>query len=108
MPADNKSKNKTGLNIFLYTVLHVYFRLWAFNLITGGVGHLFRANVINQASSDSQLAKNRTKFSDSLNDMDWEPGNDRDGPAKDNRGPIFLPNVANMKHNVSEKVAQVK
>lgn len=73
----------------------------------GGVGHLFRANVINQASSDSQLAKNRTKFSDSLNDMDWEPGNDRDGPAKDNRGPIFLPNVANMKHNVSEKVAQV-
>lgn len=97
-----------GLNIFLYTVLHVYFRLWAFNLITGGVGHLFRANVINQASSDSQLAKNRTKFSDSLNDMDWEPGNDRDGAAKDNRGPIFLPNVANMKHNVSEKVAQVK
>ncbi|XP_061180002.1 potassium voltage-gated channel subfamily H member 6-like [Saccostrea echinata] len=74
----------------------------------GGMGNLFRANVINQASSDSQLAKHRTKFTDSMNDLDGDLHTDKEGgPTKDNRGPIFLSNVANMKHNVSEKVAQV-
>ncbi|XP_056007213.1 potassium voltage-gated channel subfamily H member 6-like isoform X12 [Ostrea edulis] len=71
------------------------------------IGHQFKDHVINQASSDSQLAKHRAKFADSVNDLDGEDTLDREGPVGDSRGPIFLPNVANMKHNVSEKVAQV-
>ncbi|XP_056007211.1 potassium voltage-gated channel subfamily H member 6-like isoform X10 [Ostrea edulis] len=70
------------------------------------IGHQFKDHVINQASSDSQLAKHRAKFADSVNDLDGEDTLDREGPVGDSRGPIFLPNVANMKHNVSEKVAQ--
>ncbi|XP_056007205.1 potassium voltage-gated channel unc-103-like isoform X4 [Ostrea edulis] len=72
----------------------------------GEIGHQFKDHVINQASSDSQLAKHRAKFADSVNDLDGEDTLDREGPVGDSRGPIFLPNVANMKHNVSEKVAQ--
>ena len=71
------------------------------------MGQLFRANIVNQASSDSELAKNRAKFADSFNELDGELGHSREEQVKDHRGPIFLPNVANMKHNVSEKVAQV-
>ncbi|XP_022308750.2 voltage-gated inwardly rectifying potassium channel KCNH6-like isoform X7 [Crassostrea virginica] len=74
---------------------------------TWGMGQLFRANIVNQASSDSELAKNRAKFADSFNELDGELGHSREEQVKDHRGPIFLPNVANMKHNVSEKVAQV-
>ncbi|XP_078320840.1 voltage-gated inwardly rectifying potassium channel KCNH6-like isoform X5 [Crassostrea virginica] len=73
----------------------------------GGMGQLFRANIVNQASSDSELAKNRAKFADSFNELDGELGHSREEQVKDHRGPIFLPNVANMKHNVSEKVAQL-
>lgn len=75
--------------------------------LAGEIGHQFKDHVINQASSDSQLAKHRAKFADSVNDLDGEDTLDREGPVGDSRGPIFLPNVANMKHNVSEKVAQV-
>lgn len=78
-----------------------------FFFCTGGMGQLFRANIVNQASSDSELAKNRAKFADSFNELDGELGHSREEQVKDHRGPIFLPNVANMKHNVSEKVAQV-
>ncbi|XP_078320838.1 voltage-gated inwardly rectifying potassium channel KCNH6-like isoform X2 [Crassostrea virginica] len=74
---------------------------------TWGMGQLFRANIVNQASSDSELAKNRAKFADSFNELDGELGHSREEQVKDHRGPIFLPNVANMKHNVSEKVAQL-
>jgi hypothetical protein len=67
--------------------------------------------MINTASSDSELVKNRAKqvndnLSSTLVDHLNKSIADQDGSIPSAKG-IFLPNVQNMKHNVSEKVAQV-
>ncbi|XP_069110947.1 voltage-gated inwardly rectifying potassium channel KCNH6-like isoform X2 [Argopecten irradians] len=75
-------------------------------------GNHVKSNCINQTCSDSELAKHRTKqltdssgnlLADSLQ-VGWTP--DRDGAMPGSGKGVFLPNVQNMKHNVSEKVAQ--
>ncbi|CAC5406767.1 Potassium voltage-gated channel unc-103,Potassium voltage-gated channel subfamily H member 2,Potassium voltage-gated channel subfamily H member 4,Potassium voltage-gated channel subfamily H member 5,Potassium voltage-gated channel subfamily H member 7,Potassium voltage-gated channel subfamily H member 1,Potassium voltage-gated channel protein eag,Potassium voltage-gated channel subfamily H member 8,Potassium voltage-gated channel subfamily H member 6,Potassium voltage-gated channel subfamily H member 3 [My len=74
------------------------------------IGNHIKSNMINQASSDSELIKNRAKqVNDSLANATADNMNkmpDPDGSIPSAKG-IFLPNVQNMKHNVSEKVAQV-
>ncbi|CAC5406765.1 Potassium voltage-gated channel unc-103,Potassium voltage-gated channel subfamily H member 2,Potassium voltage-gated channel subfamily H member 4,Potassium voltage-gated channel subfamily H member 5,Potassium voltage-gated channel subfamily H member 7,Potassium voltage-gated channel subfamily H member 1,Potassium voltage-gated channel protein eag,Potassium voltage-gated channel subfamily H member 8,Potassium voltage-gated channel subfamily H member 6,Potassium voltage-gated channel subfamily H member 3 [My len=74
-----------------------------------GIGNHIKSNMINQASSDSELIKNRAKqVNDSLANATADNMNkmpDPDGSIPSAKG-IFLPNVQNMKHNVSEKVAQ--
>ncbi|CAC5406768.1 Potassium voltage-gated channel unc-103,Potassium voltage-gated channel subfamily H member 2,Potassium voltage-gated channel subfamily H member 4,Potassium voltage-gated channel subfamily H member 5,Potassium voltage-gated channel subfamily H member 7,Potassium voltage-gated channel subfamily H member 1,Potassium voltage-gated channel protein eag,Potassium voltage-gated channel subfamily H member 8,Potassium voltage-gated channel subfamily H member 6,Potassium voltage-gated channel subfamily H member 3 [My len=76
---------------------------------SGGIGNHIKSNMINQASSDSELIKNRAKqVNDSLANATADNMNkmpDPDGSIPSAKG-IFLPNVQNMKHNVSEKVAQ--
>lgn len=72
-----------------------------------------KANCINQTCSDSELAKHRAKLEvDSSGNLiadtfpaGWTP--ERDGVMPGTGKGVFLPNVQNMKHNVSEKVAQV-
>ncbi|XP_060073878.1 potassium voltage-gated channel subfamily H member 2-like [Ylistrum balloti] len=75
-------------------------------------GNHVKSNCINQTCSDSELAKHRTKqltdssgnlLADSLQ-VGWTP--ERDGVMPGSGKGVFLPNVQNMKHNVSEKVAQ--
>lgn len=75
-----------------------------------GIGNHVKSSMIIQASSDSELIKNRAKqVNDSLGNATADNMNkmpDPDGSIPSAKG-IFLPNVQNMKHNVSEKVAQV-
>ncbi|XP_021374212.1 potassium voltage-gated channel subfamily H member 6-like [Mizuhopecten yessoensis] len=75
-------------------------------------GNHVKSNCINQTCSDSELAKHRTKqltdssgnlLADSFQ-MGWTQ--ERDGVMPGTGKGVFLPNVQNMKHNVSEKVAQ--
>ncbi|CAG2247385.1 KCNH7 [Mytilus edulis] len=74
------------------------------------IGNHVKSSMIIQASSDSELIKNRAKqVNDSLGNATADNMNkmpDPDGSIPSAKG-IFLPNVQNMKHNVSEKVAQV-
>ncbi|KAH9518367.1 hypothetical protein Btru_016535 [Bulinus truncatus] len=72
------------------------------------VGNHVKSSYVNQASSDSELHRQRLRpLSESLTNM-AEAGTkkgDKDS-VQQSRG-IILPNVANMKQNVSDKVAQV-
>ena len=79
------------------------------SLILSVVGNHVKSNQLNQASSDSELTKFRTKtFQDSQVDLtEAEKLRALDGLNQNAKG-IFLPGVQNMKHNVSEKVAQVR
>ncbi|XP_046350011.2 potassium voltage-gated channel subfamily H member 6-like isoform X1 [Haliotis rufescens] len=72
------------------------------------VNHV-KANFMNQASSDSELAKHRMKpFVDSHSNLtDGIKSESKDGMLSSAAKGILLPGVANMKQNVSEKVAQV-
>ena len=82
-----------------------------FLLFSGlGLNHM-KHNCTNQASSDSELAKYRTTQLGDLDHLELNPdflawSEDKDG-AFPSKG-MFLPNVQNMKHNVSQKVAQVR
>ncbi|ESO87949.1 hypothetical protein LOTGIDRAFT_126829 [Lottia gigantea] len=67
-------------------------------------------NFINTASSDSELAKHRAKqFTDSISNIASDSVKktpDKDGVLPTAKG-LLLPNMQNMKQNVSDKVAQV-
>ncbi|KAL5007461.1 hypothetical protein ScPMuIL_016267 [Solemya velum] len=72
-------------------------------------GNHIKPNLINQASSDSELARYKTKqLTQSMGNLTSALMNshDRDGILPSAKG-LILPNVSNMKHNVSEKVVQV-
>ncbi|XP_053373447.1 potassium voltage-gated channel subfamily H member 7-like isoform X2 [Mercenaria mercenaria] len=71
------------------------------------MGNHVKMNQMNQASSDSELTKFRTKtLQDSQIDLtEAEKLKALDGLSQNAKG-LFLPGVQNMKHNVSEKVAQ--
>ena len=74
-------------------------------------GNHLKNNLLNQqASSDSELAKHRAKLSNSLtniaNDVIFRKSAEKDSVISSSKG-LFLPSVQNVKHNVSEKVAQV-
>ena len=73
------------------------------------IGNHVKANQLNQASSDSELNKIRTKtLIESQVDLDEaDKLKALDGVNQNAKG-IFVPGVQNMKHNVSEKVAQVR
>ncbi len=73
------------------------------------MGNHVKANQINQASSDSDLARFRTKhLGDSQIDLtELERLKLLEGLNQKDKG-VFLPGVQNMKHNVTEKVAQVR
>ncbi|XP_059148372.1 potassium voltage-gated channel subfamily H member 2-like [Physella acuta] len=71
------------------------------------VNHV-KPNYVSQASSDSELNRRLRPLDDSLSNV-AEAGSrrgDKDGAPAPPKG-IILPNVANMKQNVSDKVAQV-
>ena len=80
------------------------------NLLVATGNHL-KQSLLNQASSDSELAKHRTKLSHSLsniaNDVIFRKGpNEKDSVISSSKQAIFL-TMPNVKHNVTEKVAQV-
>ena len=68
------------------------------------MGNHIKSGILNQASSDSELTKFKTKLL-----LEAQGDLDADLLHKDtqNAKGLFLPGVQNMKHNVSEKVAQV-
>ena len=79
--------------------------------ITATGNHL-KQNLLNQASSDSELARYRAnKLSNSLsniaNDVLFKKSQEKDNVHTASKQGIFLP-MQNMKHNVTEKVAQVR
>ena len=68
------------------------------------MGNHIKSGMMNQASSDSELTKFKTKLLlEGHGDFDPELLHK---DAQNAKG-IFLPGMQNMKHNVSEKVAQV-
>lgn len=70
------------------------------------MGNHVKPNLINMAQSDSDLARHKARqFADSLNNISNEvlKKGEKEGMFASTKG-LFLPN---MKHNVSEKVAQV-
>lgn len=74
-------------------------------------GNHLKQNLLNQASSDSELARYRAnKLSNSLsnlaNDVLFRKSQEKDAIHTASKQGIFLP-MQNMKHNVTEKVAQV-
>ncbi|XP_060608681.1 potassium voltage-gated channel subfamily H member 2-like isoform X2 [Ruditapes philippinarum] len=71
------------------------------------MGNHVKSVQMNQASSDSELTKFRTRtLQDSQIDLsEAEKLKALDGLSQNAKG-LFLPGVQNMKHNVSEKVAQ--
>ncbi|XP_055959175.1 potassium voltage-gated channel subfamily H member 7 [Patella vulgata] len=77
---------------------------------SGPTGNHIRSNFVNTASSDSELAKHRAKqFTDSISNIasdSIKKTPDKDGVLPTAKG-LLLPNMQNMKQNVSEKVAQV-
>ncbi|KAK3109016.1 hypothetical protein FSP39_021204, partial [Pinctada imbricata] len=79
-----------------------------------GMANHVKQNCINQASSDSELNKNRTRIdmgdlTSHIQDTHHLFHRNEEVKAKSHQNSknIFLPNVQNMKHNVSEKVAQI-
>jgi hypothetical protein len=76
--------------------------------ISAVMGNHVKSVQMNQASSDSELTKFRTRtLQDSQIDLsEAEKLKALDGLSQNAKG-LFLPGVQNMKHNVSEKVAQV-
>ena len=66
------------------------------------MGNHIKSGLMNQASSDSELTKFKTKLLLEAHGDLTDPDLHKDG----SKG-LFLPGVQNMKHNVSEKVAQV-
>jgi hypothetical protein len=83
--------------------------LFLLRLILATANHL-RHDFLNLSSSDSELNKHRTKLSASLtniaNDMFFSKSPEKDSMVSASKQGIFLP-MQNMKHNVTEKVAQV-
>ncbi|KAK2152153.1 hypothetical protein LSH36_338g02006 [Paralvinella palmiformis] len=69
-----------------------------------------RQNFLSTAASDSELSKCRTKLSNSLrniaNDMLFSRSIEKESMLSSSKQGLFLP-MHNMKHNVTEKVAQV-
>ncbi|KAI0240021.1 Potassium voltage-gated channel subfamily H member 2 [Lamellibrachia satsuma] len=76
---------------------------------TASSGNYLRRNLLNQARSDSELATYRAHLSTSMsniaNELIYHKPHDHDSILTSKQG-IFLP-MQNMKHNVTEKVAQV-
>ncbi|CAL1528803.1 unnamed protein product, partial [Lymnaea stagnalis] len=71
------------------------------------VNHV-KTNFVNQASSDSELHRQRVRpLADSLGNLVESCTKRGDKDVVDPPKGIILPNVANMKQNVSDKVAQV-
>ena len=72
-------------------------------------GNYLRRTLLNQARSDSELATYRAHLSTSMsniaNELIYHKPHDHDSLLTSKQG-IFLP-MQNMKHNVTEKVAQV-
>ena len=68
------------------------------------MGNHIKSSLMNQASSDSELTKFKTKLLLEAQGDLQDPDLHKDGS---NTKGLFLPGVQNMKHNVSEKVAQV-
>ena len=98
------------LSILIFNFNHYLFSISPFPSATGN--HL-KHNLLNQASSDSELNKHRAKpISNSLsniaNDVLYRKSHDKDSLMSSSKQGIFLPNVQNVKHNVTEKVAQVR
>ncbi len=81
--------------------------MMAFEAATGN--HV-RQTLLNLASSDSELNKHRAKLSHSLTnvaqDYIMKKSQEKDSVISSSKQGIFLP-MQNMKHNVTEKVAQV-
>ena len=78
-----------------------------------GVSNHVKSNCLNQASSDSELNKHRTRnIMESFNNLNsdlhrqYVSDEQKEKVLPDAKN-LFLPSVQNMKHNVSEKVAQV-
>ena len=73
-------------------------------------GNQLKEQLMNQASSDSELTRYRAKLSNSLsniaNDVLFKKSHEKDSLHSQSKQGIFLP-MQNMKHNVTEKVAQV-
>ena len=72
-------------------------------------GNYLRRNLLNQARSDSELAAYRAHLSTSMsniaNELIYHKTHEQDSLLTEKQG-IFVP-MQNMKHNVTEKVAQV-
>ncbi|XP_064613900.1 potassium voltage-gated channel subfamily H member 6-like [Liolophura sinensis] len=76
------------------------------NTFSESMGNHVKPNLINMAQSDSDLARHKARqFADSLNNIsnDVLKKGEKEGMFASTKG-LFLPN---MKHNVSEKVAQI-
>ena len=88
-------------NVSFIITIYIFF-------ITAVMGNHVKSIQMNQASSDSELTKFRTRtLQDSQIDLtEAEKLKALDGLSQNAKG-LFLPGVQNMKHNVSEKVAQV-
>ena len=80
--------------------------------VPGPLRNHIRPSVVNQASSDSVLARRQTKQmlgsqTSLVQDTLSKKESDRDGVGGSSSRGLLLPSVQNMKTNVSEKVAQV-